>query len=337
MSRIEQIWYQGGVAFILLLPLSWLFRALVTIRRWLYRSGWLTINHFPVPLIVVGNISVGGTGKTPFVIWLVDFLRSAGYKPGLVSRGYRGHATEWPQRVTVNSDPVQVGDEALLLVLRCRCPMVVAPNRVAAVTTLLQDYDCDIVISDDGLQHYAMGRDIEIVIVDGQRRFGNRQLLPAGPLREPVARLDDVDLVMVNGGEARDDEQKMTVVQSYLYNLVNPAKHKACSLFKGKTVHAIAGIGHPQKFFDLLNDLGIEVITHTFADHHAYCDKELDFGDGKPVVMTEKDAVKYARFIDVNAASNYWALAIEMAPEPKSIASLMMLLNSADVKTEKRI
>lgn len=343
MTRIEKIWYQGGIAFIPLLPFSWLFRSLVAIRRWLYRYHWLQVKRFPVPLIVVGNITVGGTGKTPFVIWLARFLRHAGYKPGVVSRGYRGHATEWPQVVTAMSDPHQVGDEAVVLARRCQCPMVVAPNRVAAVMTLLQNYDCDIVISDDGLQHYAMGRTVEIVIVDGQRRFGNRQLLPAGPLREPVARLDEVDLVVINEGPDFDDEYKMTVTQSYLYNLSDPSKREEHSLFKGKTVHAVAGIGHPEKFFALLNRFGIEVVTHTFADHHEYCDKELDFGDGKAVIMTEKDAVKYARFVDVNVISDYWVLAIEMEPEPEVEKHLRLLLQSdkligsADVTNNKRM
>ncbi len=322
MSRIERIWYEGGLAFIPLLPLSWLFRLLVMIRHWLYQYGWLKVSRFPRPLIVVGNVSVGGTGKTPFVIWLAHFLRSAGYKPGIVSRGYGGNATEWPQQVTPDSDPTKVGDEAVLLARRCQCPMTVAPDRVAAVEALLEDNDCNIIISDDGLQHYAMGRDIEIAIVDGQRRFGNGQMLPAGPLREPIARLRDVDLIIVNGEQTSVGEYRMTLTRSYLYNLHDASVHKEIALFNGKLVHAIAGIGHPEKFFDLLKKSGVEVIAHPFVDHHAYCLDDLDFGDARPVIMTEKDAVKCAHF----AMPNHWVMAIEMTPEPEVEENLWTLL-----------
>ena len=326
MSKIERIWYHGGIGMILLLPISWLFHFLITLRRWLYQHGWLRVNRFPVPLIVVGNITVGGTGKTPFVIWLSDFLRNKGYRPGIVSRGYGGSASQWPQAVMPESSPVLVGDEAVLLARRCRCPMVVSPNRSEAVKMLLRDFDCDIVIADDGLQHYAMGRDIEIVIVDGQRRFGNGHMLPAGPLREPVTRLKSVDLCVINGEPQVSDEYRMTLTQSSLYNLQAPEEIDDLSRFKGQRVHAVAGIGHPEKFFDLLRAADIEVVAHSFPDHHAYCVDDLSFGDESPVLMTEKDAVKCASF----AKPDYWVVVIEMAPELKVEARLSALLENVD-------
>jgi len=328
MSRIERIWYKGAAGAIPLLPISWLFRLLVTVRRWLYQRGWLTVHRFTAPLIVVGNITVGGTGKTPFVIWLINCLRRAGYKPGMVSRGYGGGATEWPQQVTSDSDPALVGDEAVLLANRCQCPMAVAPDRSAAVTALLDNNDCDVVIADDGLQHYAMGRDIEVVIIDGQRRFGNGQMLPAGPLREPVTRLNSVDLCIVNGETVAADEYRMTLTQSYLYNLQAPSTRQAVSYFKGQAVHAVAGIGNPERFFDLLRNADVEVVAHPFSDHHAYSADDLAFSDDLPIVMTEKDAVKCMRF----ARPNHWAVAIEMAPTPESQVEehLLSLLNKID-------
>ena len=322
MSKIERIWYNGGIGMIPLLPISWLFRLLTSMRRWLYRHNWLRVNHFPAPLIVVGNITVGGTGKTPFVIWLTGFLRDKGYKPGIVSRGYGGSASKWPQPVMPESNPALVGDEAVLLARRCRCPMVVSPNRSDAVKMLLKDFDCDIVIADDGLQHYAMGRDIEVVIIDGQRRFGNGHLLPAGPLREPVTRLQSVDLCVINGEPLTSDEYRMTLTQGSLYNLKAPEKTDDLSLFKGKRVHAVAGIGNPDRFFDLLRTSGIEVVAHSFPDHHAYCEDDLNFGDNSPVLMTEKDAVKCTAF----AKPNYWVVAIKMAPESKVETELSVLL-----------
>lgn len=333
MSGIEKIWYQGGPGMIALLPAAWLFRGVVAFRRWLYRRGFLKINHFPVPLIVVGNITIGGTGKTPFVIWLVRHLRGAGYRPGIVSRGYRGKATAWPQMVTAESDPSRVGDEAVLLAQRCRCPVAVAPDRSAAVRMLLENGDCDIIISDDGMQHYAMGRDIEIVVVDGERRFGNGQLLPAGPLREPVDRLREVNLVIVNGGEVRSEESSLTVMGSYLYNLAEPSRRTEISRFGGQSVHAVAGIGHPERFFDLLRDNGIDVISHPFGDHHAFNADELVFGDDKAVLMTEKDAVKCAPF----AMAHHWVVGIETAPDAQAIERLDGLLDEINVRVDERV
>ncbi|MFZ3067317.1 MAG: tetraacyldisaccharide 4'-kinase, partial [Gammaproteobacteria bacterium] len=194
-------WYQRQLSWVslLLLPFSWLFHLIVMARRGMYRSGILKTHSVPVPVIIVGNIAVGGTGKTPFVIWLVDYLKQQGYRPGIISRGAGGARQTNPYLVKTNDHPCKVGDEALLLANHTNCPLVIGVDRVAAARFLLAQSDCNIIISDDGLQHYALRRDVELVIVDGVRRFGNQQLLPAGPLRESIKRLEGVDAVIVNG------------------------------------------------------------------------------------------------------------------------------------------
>ena len=204
MTWLEKRWYSTSTP-LLLLPFEWLFRLLVLLRRLAFRLGLKPSYALPVPVIVVGNISVGGTGKTPLVVWLVSLLRKAGYHPGIVSRGYGGKAERWPQQVRPDSDPQTVGDEPVMLAQRCACPIVAAPDRVAAAKLLLKHTKCDLIITDDGLQHYRLKRDIEIVVVDGERRFGNGHCLPAGPLREPQSRLAEVDFVIANGLAGRGD------------------------------------------------------------------------------------------------------------------------------------
>jgi tetraacyldisaccharide 4'-kinase len=258
-----------------------------------------------VPVIVVGNITVGGSGKTPLVIWLVDFLRKAGYKPAIISRGYRGKASSWPQQVRPDSDPVVVGDEAVLLARRCDCPIAVGPDRSASVEALLQHTDCNIIISDDGLQHYALERDIEIAVVDAVRRYGNGCLLPSGPLREPIERLEDVDFIVSNG-IAGHGEYAMSLGLNTACNL---ATGETCELnnFIDTTVHAVAGIGNPKRFFNALRQQGLKLREHAFADHHHFEAGDLEFDNTAPVLMTEKDAVKCKRF----AHSQYWYVPVE--------------------------
>ncbi len=208
MNWLDRYGYSLNLVSVLLWPLSLLFGTVVRLRRWLYQQGFGRNETFTVPLIVVGNITVGGTGKTPLVARLVELLREAGYQPGVISRGYGGQSAQWPRHVAADSDPLQVGDEPLLLAQRCRCPVVVGPDRIAAARALLATYPCNVIISDDGLQHYPLRRDIEIAVVDGFRRLGNAACLPAGPLREPPSRLRDVDFVVGNGA-ARGDEYLM--------------------------------------------------------------------------------------------------------------------------------
>jgi tetraacyldisaccharide 4'-kinase len=291
-ERLASLWYSRSPLVLLLLPLSALYRLLVGLRRLAYGAGLLPSHRLSVPVIVVGNITVGGTGKTPLVIWLVEHLRARGYRPGLVSRGYGGRARNWPQQVRPDSDPGVVGDEAVLLARHCTCPMAVGPDRVAAARALEEHHGVDIIVSDDGLQHYALQRDIEIAVIDGVRRFGNGHCLPAGPLREPVSRLRSVDLVVANGIGGRL-EYGMRLLPGDAWRLDDPAQRRELRTFANTRVHAVAGIGHPERFFTTLAGIGIQGIPHAFPDHHAFQAKDLAFArDGLPVLMTEKDAVK---------------------------------------------
>ncbi len=301
MRGLYDIWYTRTPLAWLLLPLSALYCGVVAARRWTYRSGLIRTHRLDVPVIVVGNLTVGGTGKTPLVIWLSHFLRAQGYRPGFIARGYGGKATHWPQSVTADSDPSVVGDEPVLLVRATGCPMVVAPDRVAAARALLAENDCDIIISDDGLQHYALGRDIEIAVVDGERRFGNAHCLPAGPLREPARRLREVDLIVANG-VARAGEFAMRVQAGEAVNLLS-GERRQLGEFRSRSVHAIAGIGHPKRFFTALHEAGLEFTAQAFPDHHAYRPDDL-VGADEVLLMTEKDAVKCRQF----ARDTFWAV-----------------------------
>lgn len=305
MKRLDHYWYRKSPWLLLLWPISLLFCLLVLIRRTLYRSGFLKSYVLSVPVIVVGNISVGGSGKTPLVLWLAEHLRQRGYRPGLISRGYGGKAEEWPQSVNADSDPTLVGDEPLLLVRRSDCPMVVGPDRVAAAERLLAQSDVDVIISDDGLQHYRLQRDIEIAVVDGERRLGNGFCLPAGPLREPASRLSKVDFIVCNGSAAQQGEWSMALGGENAQPL-RGGESRTLSEFGSGAVHAVAGIGNPQRFFDTLTAWGLELMPHPFADHQPYAKGELDFDDGRPVLMTEKDAVKYFHY----ANERHWYLPV---------------------------
>lgn len=323
-AALERAWYRGGSLSTLLLPLSWLVCRIATLRRWLYGRGILGVRRFPVPVIVVGNLTVGGTGKTPLVIWLAHFLLAAGYQPGVVSRGYGGRARSYPQQVRPDSDPGVVGDEALLISRNTGCPMAVGPDRPAAVAALLAHNRCDVVISDDGLQHYRLARDVEIAVIDGTRRLGNRRCLPAGPLREPARRLEEVDLVVTSGG-ALQGEFPMTYRGETLVPLAGGAPLRI-GAFMSREVHAVAGVGNPGRFFQALRDRGIRVMEHPFPDHHRYLAADLDFGDSRPVLMTEKDAVKCERF----AVDNQWYLPVDAELAPAFGQRLLQLLNRID-------
>ena len=298
-------WYGDNSWTKLLAPLSWIFSFVAGYRRNKARP-WKA----PVPVIVVGNISVGGTGKTPLVIWLAQQLTREGYHPGIVTRGYGGESRDYPVDVNSRSDANEVGDEAIVLVKNSQCPVVVDPDRSSAVRHLLATHDCDIVITDDGLQHYALGRDIEIAVVDGKRGLGNGMCLPAGPLREGAGRLKEVDFVVVNGHESLNlgcDHFNMEVVGGSVHNLLTDDKlADPCSL--GRTVHGVAAIGNPERFFNTLRDMGFEVIEHRFSDHYKYKLTDLAFGDSLPVLMTEKDAVKCRQIGTDQIHENFWYL-----------------------------
>jgi len=301
----NHVWYGNAWQCMLFLPVSWLYKQLVQMRRFLYRNHIIKSRAFDVPVIVIGNITAGGSGKTPLVIWVVDVLRSAGYRPAIISRGYRGKASTWPQQVRVDSDPTVVGDEAVLLAQRCKCPIAAGPDRCASIDALLEHTDCNIIIADDGMQHYAMQRDIEIAVVDGVRRFGNHRMLPAGPLREPVSRLDEVDFIVSNGVAGRG-EYSMLVKGLVAHNITS-GQVVGLERFSGKTVHAVCGIGNPERFFSSLKQFGINIIEHAFPDHHNYDMNEISYSDDIPVLMTEKDAVKCQRF----TLQNSWVVPVE--------------------------
>jgi tetraacyldisaccharide 4'-kinase len=291
------------------MPLSWLFAVLSFLRRYLYKIHWLKSYRVAVPVIVVGNINVGGTGKTPLVIWLAEQLTLAGYKPGIISRGYGGSAKQVAQ-VLSSSDPAIVGDEAVLIATRTACPVFVSANRVAAAQNLLASFpECNVIISDDGLQHYRMQRDVEIVVYDAVKGFGNGALLPAGPLRESISRLKTVDAIVCNGKSDQSnvfESIEMQLESGPFYNLLAVDQKVDAQAFSEKKVVAIAGIGNPARFFESLKRLGVQFESRAYSDHYPF--QAEDFGgiDADIIVMTEKDAVKCRAF----AQSNYWVLPV---------------------------
>lgn len=296
-------WYRGHWPFALLLPFSLLFGGLVWLRQRLYAAGWLRSWRAPVPVLVVGNITVGGAGKTPLTLALVERLQADGWRPGIVSRGYGGQ-TAYPHRVQPDDLPARCGDEPLLLARRSGVPVVVDPQRVRAVRALLADTDCNVVICDDGLQHLALARDIELVVVDGQRGLGSGWLLPAGPLRERPRRLGRADFVVRNGAGVALRGLPVDAVTMQLQAAAWQPLDPACADAPpppGTRVHAVAGIGHPERFFAALRGAGYDVVPHAFPDHHAYRAPDLAFAEALPLVMTEKDAVKCAGLAPDNA------------------------------------
>lgn len=320
MKRLDHYWYSDNFISRVLIPFSWLFRLLVKARQLAFRYGIFEIVRLPVPVLVVGNITVGGNGKTPMVLWLADFLKNAGYQPGIISRGYGGQAKTWPQQVNSSSDTSLVGDEAVLMAQRSGCPMAVDPDRVAAAQLLLDTNEIDIIISDDGMQHYRLARDVELSLLDGERRLGNKRSLPAGPLRERPQRLETVDFIISNG-KARAGEVEMSLEGSTTVNLGDKHQQRSLDSFSGHQVHAIAGIGNPVRFFNQLREAGLEVIEHPFSDHYRFRQEDLQFNDELPVLMTEKDAVKCHGF----AEPYHWYLPVT-AELPKDFEPKLLAL-----------
>lgn len=284
------------LASVCLWPLSWLYRGAIALRRWAYRRGWMRVHHFSVPVIVVGNISVGGTGKTPGVIALAERLIQAGYRPGVVSRGYGGRAAAYPLHVTLYTSTECAGDEAVLIARRTGCPVVVDPNRPAATRALLAEYECDVVLSDDGLQHYALGRDIEIALVDERRGYGNGCLLPAGPLREPLSRLASVDYCLTHQAAPDPAKPVMTLAMApEVCQVADPSHRLSLADVRARPWVALAGIGDPGRFFSAVRDQGVSLAAQqALPDHHRLTPKAIRAFSDTWVLMTEKDAVKYA-------------------------------------------
>ncbi len=293
-QTLVNAWYQGHRALVLLKPLSLLYRAIMSCRRWAYQQGYLKSQRFDIPVIVVGNITAGGTGKTPLTLAIVDYLKQQGYRPAIVSRGYGGQ-TQYPALVTEQSTAQQVGDEPLLMFLQSRVPVVVAPKRAEAVAYLQDRQLADVIVCDDGLQHYALARDIEIVVIDGTRGLGNGKLLPEGALREPPSRLNSVDLIVVNGQGYTHSPAFQMNLQPSAWQLVGNFLNKE-SPQPPQTIHAVAGIGNPERFFKQLEQQGFTVIRHAFVDHHQFTAQDLAFDDELAIVMTAKDAVKCQTF-----------------------------------------
>ncbi len=316
-QRLIGCWYQHRLALELwpLLPFSWLFGGLVVLRRWLYRAALLRSHRLPVPVVVVGNLTVGGSGKTPLVLWLVNRLREQGWRPGIISRGYGGSDGQ-VRPVDASSTSSLVGDEPLLLARRSGVPVFVGRDRPAVGQALLAAHpECDVIVSDDGLQHYRLQRSIELVVFDG-RGAGNGRLLPAGPLRESLRRLAGVSAVVWNGGppetrvvEAarRSPQFDMRLVGRHFVAVSGEQRRCAGADLQDRKLYAVAGIGDPLRFFRQLQALGLEFTEHPFPDHHAYQASDLAFARDGVLLMTEKDAVKCAS-LDIGEA---WMLPVE--------------------------
>jgi tetraacyldisaccharide 4'-kinase len=336
MSGYPVSWVRVTSLTVLLIPLSWLYRLTVALRRTLYRRGLLRSVRLPVPVIVVGNISVGGTGKTPLVLWIVERLRVAGYTPGIVSRGYGAPAARGnePRAVGAGDDAALCGDEPVLLARRSGSPVWIGADRIAAARALLASHPaCDVIVSDDGLQHYRLARDAEVAVIDAARGHGNGFLLPAGPLREPPSRLDHVDAVVIRGDDTPQAAEDVTEAPRFamaieagaFYNLRDPRQTGDARRFREQRVHAAAGIGNPEHFFNTLKSLGLAFTAHPFPDHHPYTQADLAFANCDAVVMTEKDAVKYERYATktTEAAEKYWALGVAARVDSR-LASLLI-------------
>lgn len=328
---ITAAWYKRGILAWALFPLSLLFGALAGLRRLAFRLGWKKSQKLPVPVLVVGNVTVGGAGKTPLTLWLAQRLRDEGLRPGIVSRGYGGTVAQagGVAAVSADSDCGQVGDEPLLLARRSGCPVWVGRNRVAAGRALLAAHpEVNLILTDDGLQHYRLARDVEVVVMDG-RGAGNGWLLPAGPLREPLSRIRRTQALVINGAKLPPEvvglapTYRMSLTGRCFYRLDAPDVSRDAAEFVGLNLHAVAGIGHPQRFFDHLADLGLQVTPHAFADHHDYRAGDLDFGPGSVTLMTEKDAVKCPAL----ARPDTWVLRVDAQLAPDLAPRLLEILN----------
>jgi tetraacyldisaccharide 4'-kinase len=308
---LERRWYGAQAPEAPLRAVAALFGLLVRRRRAQALATAARQPRVALPTLVVGNLAIGGAGKTPLTLALVEALRARGWRPGVVSRGYGGRAPG-PERVLPDSDPARVGDEPCLLARRSGVPVAIARRRTAAARLLADAHEVDLLIADDGLQHYALARDLEIAVIDGRRRYGNGLLLPAGPLREPTARAQACDFRVVNGGQVEGDEVPMRLELQRAIAL-DRGSEVDLAQFAGRRVHAVAGIGDPERFFVALRGQGIDVVPHPFPDHHAFRARDLQFSESLPLLMTEKDAIKCGRFA---APERYFVPVEARLPEP---------------------
>ncbi len=299
-------WDDINFVSVILWPVSILFRFLSGARRLLYKLGILQSWRVSVPVIVVGNISVGGTGKTPVVVALVEWLKLQGYKPGVISRGYGGADRALPLILQSDSKPIVVGDEPVLISRRTDVPVCVFPNRIQSAQHLLEHTDCDVLVADDGLQHYALQRDLEIIVIDAQKLHGNGFCLPAGPLREPECRIDTDAFALYNREQESDDGKSFTLKAGNFVALGNLTE-QGTEAFAGREVLACVGTASPERFFRTLTALGLKLNTRVFADHHQFVAQDFKNTGNLPIVMTEKDAVKCTEF----GLKNAWYLPVE--------------------------
>ena len=318
-SFFQSVWKNRNPIALLLWPISLVYCAIASLRRLVYARGLVPVAQFSQPIIAVGNLTVGGTGKTPFTIWLANYLSEHGFNPGVVSRGYGRQDMSKSLMVNANSDPMEVGDEPLVIAKRTRVPVAVARNRSDAVRLLLEKTDCDIFVCDDALQHYSLAADLSIALIDAKSRFGNGYCLPAGPLREPRSRLNSVALKLVKG-EGRGTEHSMRYQIAQVINVKDNKKKQTAEFLHGRKITAVAGVANPDNFFDMLQDLDIEFTGISFPDHHKFTDKDFISIDKSDVtlVMTEKDAVKCQKF----ARDNWWYVAIDTTVSEQFVAIL---------------
>ena len=333
---IEKLWYGKNRLYWLLLPFSWIYGLIACVRHRLYQMRILKSWRSPVPIVIIGNLSVGGNGKTPLVIALIEALTSKGLQVGIVSRGYGGKADNYPLLLNDNTTTEQAGDEPVLIYQRTKVPVAVAPNRSQAVQLLLKQHKLDVILTDDGLQHYALARDIEVVVVDGKRLFGNGWWMPAGPMRERANRLKSVDLIIINGDSVNNIAElypsktyTMQLAPLYAVNLLTQEKRELVNLHN---ICAIAGISNPQRFFTMLTTLNADVIkTTSFADHQKFTPALLAnlVTNEQTLLMTEKDAVKCRQF----ALPNWWYLPIDAVLPIAAVDQICSLL--ANMKSSR--
>lgn len=327
---LQKSWREPNILTYLLVPFSWLYRLLFWLNKCLYQYGLKSVYRAPVPVIVVGNISVGGTGKSPLIIYLAEQLQQQGYSPGIISRGYQSQADTYPFEVTASTPVKQSGDEALMIHRRTGLPTVIGANRKEDIELLLSKHKVDVILSDDGLQHHALARDIEVCIVQPEQAKSNSNLLPAGPFRESHARLKSVDFLVQQGCQITQPNPRQFVMQLVADKPLPLLEDNKNSFDSTNKVHAVAGIGTPSRFFESCRQLGWDIIEHEFADHHRFVAEDLEFGDQLPIVMTEKDQVKCLDF----ANNQHWYLPVDVKIEGNLIDQICMKLNQKTIGVE---
>ena len=320
-QKLNKIWYKGATIPLRYIVLSKVFSLLSGLRKKLYKIGLLKSHKIKCPVVIVGNITVGGVGKTPFVIWLVNQLQASGKKVGVISRGYGGKREHEPLLVIPQTSPKASGDEPLLIAKHTNAPVFVGKNRVKAAQKLMLDYRVDVIIADDGLQHYALKRDVEIVLIDAKYGLGNEKLLPAGPLRESRNRLDSVDMMIYKG--KRLDSHYFQYQPLMVYALGDIKNQRSLESFRSQHINALAGIAHPDSFFNMLSENGLAIVKNPLDDHEKLTEKHFEFDNDDPVFITEKDAVKC---MDLKL-SNVWVVVLKLVVKQETKDAVLKLID----------